>query len=198
MRYADADHRRGYYSPRLVIAASAALLFLGAGLTLRGHSLANDDAYVAVANALAQNDAATLRRVGRTEAARPLSTVVTDATPDQEKMQGNWKIVHYEFAGEEGIDVVGVEDTISGLKWLRPRRRTGEYQLKLDSTKNPKWVNLSTERLGDKTLKGIYLLEGDKLTICYAYDPELPRPTEFKTMPGVKGYLYVLERVKIE
>jgi hypothetical protein len=45
-------------------------------------------------------------------------------------------------------------------------------------------------------LKGIYSLEGDKLTSCYAYDPELPRPTEFKTMPGVRGYIYVLERVK--
>jgi hypothetical protein len=39
-------------------------------------------------------------------------------------------------------------------------------------------------------------LEGDKLTICYAYDPASPRPTEFKTTSDVKGYLYVLERVK--
>jgi hypothetical protein len=47
-------------------------------------------------------------------------------------------------------------------------------------------------------LKGIYTLEGDKLTICYAYDPVLPRPTEFNTKSGVGSYLYVLERVKKE
>lgn len=53
-------------------------------------------------------------------------------------------------------------------------------------------------RLGEQTLKGIYLLEGDKLTICSAYDPELPRPTEFNTTVGVRKYIYVLERVKNE
>ena len=50
--------------------------------------------------------------------------------------------------------------------------------------------------LGDKVLRGIYKLDGDKLMICYAYDPDLPRPTEFKTKAGERGYLYVLERVK--
>jgi uncharacterized protein (TIGR03067 family) len=89
-----------------------------------------------------------------------------------------------------------VEDTIDGARWLRPKRRTGEYRLKLDATKDPKWVDLSAERLGDRTLKGIYRLDGDKLTICYAYDPDSPRPTEFKTMPGGITYMYVLERVK--
>ncbi len=73
----------------------------------------------------------------------------------------------------------------SGAKWLRPNRRTGEYQLKLNSSEDPKWVDLSAERLGDQTLKGIYSLDGGKLTICYAYDPDLPRPTEFKTTPDV-------------
>jgi hypothetical protein len=49
---------------------------------------------------------------------------------------------------------------------------------------------------GDRTLKGIYSLDGEKLRICYAYDPELPSPTDFKSMRGDRGYLYVFERVK--
>jgi uncharacterized protein (TIGR03067 family) len=92
--------------------------------------------------------------------------------------------------------LAGVQHTIEGAKWLRPKRRTAEYRLKVDPTKDPKWVDLSAERLGDRTLKGIYLLDGDKLTICYAYDPDALRPAEFKTMPGVPGYVYVLERTK--
>jgi uncharacterized protein (TIGR03067 family) len=122
--------------------------------------------------------------------------VVDDAKSDQEKMQGKWKIVHCEQSGQVTTVLADVEDTIDGAKWLRPKRRTDEYRLKLDPAKNPKWVDLSADRLGDQTLKGIYLLDGDKLTICYAYDPDSPRPTEFKTMPGAIVYKYVLERVK--
>jgi uncharacterized protein (TIGR03067 family) len=119
-----------------------------------------------------------------------------DDQSDQEKMQGKWKIVRCEFSGRDEAQSVGVEDTFSDAKWLRPGRRTAEYQFKFDASKDPRWVDLSAERLGDQTLKGIYKLEGDKLTICYAYDPDLPRPTEFKTTSDVRGYLYVLERVK--
>lgn len=111
-------------------------------------------------------------------------------------MQGKWKIVRCEQSGREVAQLVGVEDTIDGAKWLRPKRRTAEYRLKLDQTKDPKWVDLYADRLGDQTLKGIYRLDGDKLTICYAYTPDAPRPTEFKTTPDAIGYVYVLERVK--
>jgi uncharacterized protein (TIGR03067 family) len=127
---------------------------------------------------------------------RSSSTVVDDAQTEQQRIQGRWRIAHCEYAGGDVAQLVGVEDTIDGAFWLRPKRRTDVYQLKLDPAKNPKWVDLSAERLGNQVLKGIYLLNGDKLTICYAYDPDLPRPTEFKTMSGVRAYVYVLERVK--
>jgi uncharacterized protein (TIGR03067 family) len=119
-------------------------------------------------------------------------------SPDQEQMQGKWKVVRYESTGRPGQAEYKEPDTISGDKWLRPMRTTDEYQLKLDPTKEPKWVDLSAKRLGEKTLKGIYKIDGNKLTICYAYDPELPRPAEFKTTTDKRGYLYVLERVKKE
>ena len=124
------------------------------------------------------------------------STAGTDAKSEQEKMQGKWKIVRCEFSGQDQPQPLGTEDTISDSKWLRPNRRTAEYRLELDPSKDPKCVDLSADRLGARKLKGIYSLDGDRLTICYAYEPELPRPTEFKTTPDVKAYIYVLERVK--
>jgi uncharacterized protein (TIGR03067 family) len=172
MTYAENDHRRASWTSRLVFTAGLVLLVPGMGLTLQNRSRASDDT------------------------GRPSSIVATDDKDIQEKIQGKWKIVRCEFTGEDNPGIVGVEHTISGDKWIRPNRRTGEYQLKLDPSKDPKWVDLAADRLGDRTLKGIFALEGDKLTICYAYDTNLPRPTEFKTMPGVPGYIYVLERVK--
>lgn len=173
MKYAETSHRRASQITRLVFTAGLFLLVPGTGLTLQTRSRAND------------------------ETDRSSSTADVDTKSDQEKTQGKWKIVYCEFSGRDVTQTVSdVEDTISGDKWLRPNRRTAEYRLKLDPTKNPKWVDLSADRLGDQTLKGIYSLDGDKLTICYAYDPESPRPTEFKTMPGVSGYVYGLERVK--
>jgi uncharacterized protein (TIGR03067 family) len=174
MKRAQSDHRQAARISRRAFTAGLILLVPGIRLRRPTTTLANDDAR------------------------RPSTSTVADDKSDQEKMQGKWRIVHCEFAGQDSPQPVGVEDTIDGARWLRPNRRTGEYQLKFDPSKDPKWVDLSAERLGSQTLKGIYLLDGDKLTICYAYDPDLPRPTEFKTRPDFRGYIYVLERVKKE
>lgn len=172
MRYAETDHRRASRISRLAFTAGLLMLVPGMGLTLQTRSQAHNN-------------------TGRSP-----SLATTDDKDTQEKIQGKWKIVQCEFSGRNDPQPVGTEDTISGDKWLRPKRRTAEYRLNFDPSKDPKWVDLSADRLGDQTLKGIYSLEGDRLTICYAYDPESPRPTEFKTMPGVRAYLYVLERAK--
>jgi uncharacterized protein (TIGR03067 family) len=126
-----------------------------------------------------------------------LTLVQNPAQSDQDAMQGTWRIVrYYEFSSEPGTATRQAEpDRISGNAWLRPGRATGEYRLKLDSTKNPKEVDLTATRLGDQYLKGIYKFEGDQLFICYSYDPALPRPTEFRVTTGERRYLYVLERV---
>ena len=174
MKYAGADRGQASRISRRVLMAGLVALVPGTGLTLEIHPLANDHA-------------------GRTP-----STAARDDQSDREKMQGKWRIVRCEFSGRNQDQAVGVEDTISDARWLRPNRRTAEYRLKLDSTKDPKSVDLSADRLGDQTLKGIYSLDGDRLTICYSYDPRGPRPAEFKTTEGTNVYLYVLERAKKE
>ena len=173
MKYRETVRSPPSQISRLVLMAGSITLVAQTSLKIEARSLANEES-------------------------RHSSSAVTDDKSDQDKMQGKWKIVRCEFAGRDMDQTVGVEDTISDAKWLRPQRRTSEYQLKFDTSKDPKWVDLSAERLGDKSLKGIYKLEGDKLTICYSYNPDSPRPTEFKTDADVASYLYVLERVKKE
>ena len=168
--YADTDHLNVTRSAPLVFAAAAiVLLFPETRLTEEARSLASSS-----------------------------SPSITDDESDQQRMKGKWKIVRCEFSGQNQDQPLGVEDTIADGKWHRPKRKTAEYQFKLDPTKDPKWIDLTAARLGNDTLKGIYLLEHDKLTLCYAYDPDSPRPTEFKTTSGDRCYLYEFERVKEE
>ncbi|HVU86030.1 MAG TPA: M56 family metallopeptidase [Pirellulales bacterium] len=169
MRYVSADRRRANHFARAVFMAGLLLFVPGTGLTITANLHAQD-----------KQEGASLN-------------TSPDAKSDQ-PIDGTWKIVQCEFSGGVDAGIVGTVHTIQDGKWLRPGRRTGEYRLTMDLSKSPIWVDLSADRLGDETLKGICSLEGDKLTICYAYDPKLPRPSEFKTTPNAKGYLYVLER----
>jgi len=170
MKYAQAIRKRSIVAPRLAFALGFLFLVPGMGITFQSHLLAKDG----------HGRSLTTNRDGTLE----------------EQTQGKWKVVRCEFSGEPDASIVGVEHSIKDGIWLRPNRRTHEYRLKFDSSKNPAWVDLSADRLGDQTLKGICSADGDKLTICYSYAPELPRPTEFKTVADVRGYLYVLERVQ--
>jgi len=49
--------------------------------------------------------------------------------------------------------------------------------------------------LQGKVVKGIYKIEGDRFTACYA-EVGKDRPREFKSVPGTGHTLYVLERQK--
>jgi uncharacterized protein (TIGR03067 family) len=118
---------------------------------------------------------------------------------DEDKMQGAWQIVRVEFTGQPSGPAAGQlsePDLFWTDIWIRPGRTTPQYTLKLDPTKTPKEVDLTAPRLGTQVLKGIYKFEAGQLFICYSYEPDLARPTDFKTTPSERRYLYVLERLK--
>jgi uncharacterized protein (TIGR03067 family) len=114
---------------------------------------------------------------------------------DEDKIQGTWKALSGEHGGkkapEEALKGFRMTFAAGGKLTVLAHGNTEEGTFKLDATKKPKQIDLTTE---DKSLKGIYELDGDTLKLCV--DEEGSRPTEFKSPEGTKVYLVVLQREK--
>jgi uncharacterized protein (TIGR03067 family) len=109
-----------------------------------------------------------------------------------EAIQGDWTIVELLREGTDYKNMVTeTEVTLTGEKFI-VTYMTGErkevYLFTIDAKAEPKRIDLP--ELG----KGIYKLEKDKLTICWAIVGE--RPKEFKSTAKPPTGLLVLERVK--
>jgi uncharacterized protein (TIGR03067 family) len=103
-----------------------------------------------------------------------------------ERLRGTWSVnvphggdeVKGQFAvyGDESFEINLGGNHVNGVR-------------KIDPSKNPKEITLTLDR-SEKSLLGIYKLEGDKLTLCFG----AKRPTEFKAKEGTT--LWVLTRAK--
>jgi uncharacterized protein (TIGR03067 family) len=130
--------------------------------------------------------------------------VLAGGEPDPVKkelanLQGTWQTVSVEIDGEPlrgGFKGDRMEIKGEGFLLVSRLGNVGGV-LKVDPTKRPKTIDTETivgENKGTKAL-GIYVLDGDKLTVCYAPEPN-PRPTEFRTTPKSGRSLVVYKRVK--
>jgi len=112
-----------------------------------------------------------------------------------EKIQGTWKPEKLEFGGEpapkEVMDKLVL--TIKGNQIVGSDDANDPATLELDPSKTPGHVTL-TEKNGKKQL-GIYKLDGDVLTLCFA-EGGVERPAEFKSPKETKIALIVLKRMK--
>jgi uncharacterized protein (TIGR03067 family) len=123
------------------------------------------------------------------------------ASPDDAKsVQGNWKPVKAELAGQPMTEAV--------LKSISLKLDNGKYEVfvgerpdrgtyTLDSTTRPGNMSVTgTEgpNIG-KTFPAIYELQGDTLRICYDLSG-VKRPTEFKSVAGTMLYLVTYTRKK--
>ncbi len=108
------------------------------------------------------------------------------------KLMGKWRIASAIFRGEAEPSVVGSVHTILSDRMIRPNLRT-QYGYTVDGKGE---INLTAPRLGDRHLRGIYSIEGNMLRICYAYDPDMRRPSQFVSPAGENVYLYEYERVE--
>ena len=115
-------------------------------------------------------------------------------------VQGNWKPVKAELAGQPMTDAV--------LQSISLKLDNGKYEVfvgvlpdkgtyTIDSTTKPKSMTITgTEGPNHgKTFPAVYELKGDTLRICYDLSGA-KRPTEFKTSAGTKLYLVTYRRNK--
>jgi hypothetical protein len=84
---------------------------------------------------------------------------------------------------------VGRRRAASAPRQLRGRRE--EWLLRVAGARSPRRLDIAVVG-GGRTMRGIYKLEGDTLTVCYAR-PGKPRPREFHNR---EQWLLVLKRKK--
>jgi uncharacterized protein (TIGR03067 family) len=116
----------------------------------------------------------------------------------KQAMQGTWKVVVAEKNGEkrDRDDLEKVRVVFDGDKMTikDPRLGTEEMICRLDPSKKPKQIDLSST--GAKEVnRGIYSVDDNELKVCWA-DPDEKRPTEFSAKAKSGWTLLVLKRVK--
>jgi len=116
---------------------------------------------------------------------------------DVEKFQGKWTVASIEENGKPAPadEVAKFEVTVKGdvftVKIKDENNR--ELTIKLDPTQKPATIDLVPKDAKDKTVLGIYKLDGDTLTIA-GTDEKKERPTDFTAGKGVT--VLVLKRAK--
>jgi uncharacterized protein (TIGR03067 family) len=122
------------------------------------------------------------------------------ARKELKKMQGTWVMV----SGEDGGERLPEGTVKNGRLTIAGDRHTvhvGEVTIvgthKVDPGKEPKEID-TTDTEGPfkgKTTLGIYKLDGDQFTVCFA-PPDKDRPKEFTTKSGTGVLLHVWKRQK--
>lgn len=133
----------------------------------------------------------------------PMLVLLTAAGPekskDDAKLEGTWLVVAVEANGkaipaeflEKRHETLTFKDGKMTQKTAKPEENTGSY--KVDSTKEPKTIDLVAESNKKKSSVGIYELRDDTLRLCLRPGGN-ERPKEFSAAAGSGCVLITLKR----
>lgn len=129
---------------------------------------------------------------------------VADEADDAKKIQGTWIVVSSEDGGrkppEEELKNLQIVIEQERMLLKRDGKTLFTVEYKLDPSKKPKWIDLTTVRddKKERTNPGIYELKGDSLKICFPESGK-KRSTKFESKPDSENdVLIVLKRAKKE
>jgi uncharacterized protein (TIGR03067 family) len=111
----------------------------------------------------------------------------------QQKLQGTWTATKAERDGKAADDVVGHRLSFNGSRFQilsKDGKPLYEGSVRVNPSAKPWAIDFdhTEEALKGKTWKGIYVLDGDTLTICdNAPNLDVGRPSSFETKSG-SGY----------
>jgi len=127
-----------------------------------------------------------------------LNVLAADAPDDAKAVEGNWKPVKAELAGQPMAEAV--------IKSISLKLEDGKYEVfvgespdrgtyTLDAAASPKGMSITGTNGPNvgKTFPAIYEVKGNTLRICYDLSG-VKRPTEFKSVAGTKLYLVTYHR----
>jgi len=115
------------------------------------------------------------------------------------KHRGVWRSVSFRREGKETAEAVvrSITREVDGdrVVWRRDGKSFSGSTIVLDPGADPKTIDVHADGGPgrDKVVRGLYKLEGDRLTLCTA-DPDQPRPTAFRAEPGDRWTLMVFDR----
>ncbi len=122
------------------------------------------------------------------------------ADSDAPEMDGTWKPVAAELAGEQWTKQVldSMKLILKDDKYtVQVGEQSDEGEVKRDPSKSPKTMDIKGTKGPNKgrTFLVIYELKGDELRVCYDLSGK-SRPTEFATKPATQLFLVTYRRAK--
>lgn len=119
-----------------------------------------------------------------------------DAKAQAEKLRGTWTFTRMERDGQDLLAQFGQAEVVfEADKFTSPGIQA---TFKLDPSQDPKAMDISYVEgpAAGQTVKAIYKLEGETLTICRARAEGFDRPKEFTAPAGSGRFLFEFKRTK--
>ena len=122
------------------------------------------------------------------------------AQDDLKAMQGTWEMHALEINGKvvPPAQFQGTLLIVKGDEYrtqVKGKLLTG-FRMKLDPSKRPAWMDMiqSVPGQADATIKAIYKLETDTLTLARGLAPDQERPNQFATWPDTNYFVVTWKR----